>query len=162
MISYDLCCASGHGFEGWFASSSDYDTQQMNGMIACPVCNDARIAKLPMAPSIGRKSNQAARQIALPSPPTTQETETIGHSVTIPAPMAKMIEQLSTIQTDLLKNSTWVGDTFVEEARAIHYGESEERKIHGEASVSDAEALADEGIKIGALPFPVIPPNVKN
>jgi hypothetical protein len=162
MISYDLRCASGHGFEGWFASSADYESQHLKGLIACPVCNDEGISKLPMAPSIGRKGNQAACIIALPTSSAQSEPETLSNAGVMPVPMAKMMAQLATMQAELLKNSQWVGDTFVEEARAIHYGESAERTIHGEASAHEAEALAEEGIKIGALPFPVIPTNVKN
>ncbi|HEY0820451.1 MAG TPA: DUF1178 family protein, partial [Rhizobacter sp.] len=47
-----------------------------------------------------------------------------------------------------------VGDKFAEEARRIHYGETEEKAIRGKASAEDARALQDEGIEVMALPLP--------
>jgi hypothetical protein len=162
MISYDLSCAVGHQFEGWFGSSTDFDNQQLTGLIACPVCNDLRIVKIPMAPSIGRKGNQVSEGTNRPLPEPSTDLATLSNMPSIPVPMIKVIEQLASMQTAFLKNSQWVGNTFAEEARAIHYGESATRNIHGEASSSEAEALVEEGIEIGLLPLPLIPANVKN
>jgi hypothetical protein len=154
----------GHRFEGWFASSAEFDVQQHKGLITCPVCSDVHVSKMPMAPSIGRKGNQSTERSAAPEVPVNLPAIADQTSVAgaFPAPMVQMMEQLATLQNEILKSSEWVGTHFVEEARAIHYGESEERTIHGEATADDAEALAEEGIKIGALPFPVIPASVKN
>ncbi|WP_233505986.1 DUF1178 family protein [Rhodoferax lacus] len=41
-----------------------------------------------------------------------------------------------------------VGDSFAEEARKMHYGETEERAIRGQATVDEARALVEEGIDI--------------
>jgi hypothetical protein len=46
-----------------------------------------------------------------------------------------------------------VGERFAEEARRIHYGETEERGIRGQASREETEALIEEGI--GVLPLPI-------
>ena len=49
-----------------------------------------------------------------------------------------------------------VGQRFPEEARRIHYKEAPVRSIRGVASPKETEALADEGIEVAFLPFPVI------
>jgi len=51
------------------------------------------------------------------------------------------------------KNCEHVGTKFAEEARKIHYGESDKRGIYGETSDEEAEALAEEGIEFGRLPW---------
>ena len=63
MIVFDLECSGGfaggaHRFEGWFKSSDDFVSQQSRGLIACPHCGSAEIAKAPMAPRLSRKGNQ--------------------------------------------------------------------------------------------------------
>jgi hypothetical protein len=55
----------------------------------------------------------------------------------------------------------YVGDKFPEEARAIHYGEKEEREIYGEASLDEAKNLHDEGISLYAIPELASPKNKK-
>lgn len=47
-----------------------------------------------------------------------------------------------------------VGERFAEEARKIHYGETEERGIRGQASREETEALMEEGIAVMPLPLP--------
>jgi hypothetical protein len=49
----------------------------------------------------------------------------------------------------------YVGPNFAEEARRIHYGESEERRIYGEATPPQVRGLLEEGI--AALPLPALP-----
>ena len=59
MIVFDLRCAAGsHRFEGWFASSEDFAAQSARGLLACPHCGSADIAKAPMAANLARKGNQ--------------------------------------------------------------------------------------------------------
>ena len=43
---------------------------------------------------------------------------------------------------------------FADEARKIHYGESEKRGIYGAASHDDAQDLLDEGVPFSLLPWP--------
>ena len=78
------------------------------------------------------------------------------------AKMQHLTERLAKAQSDMLKNSEWVGSKFADEARAIHYGEADNRSIHGEVSISEAKALVEEGVKASPLPFPVIPPKLQN
>jgi hypothetical protein len=76
--------------------------------------------------------------------------------------MVEMMQKLAVAQSEMLKESQWVGRDFADTARAIHYGEENERLIHGETSADEAAALADEGIAVAPLPFPVVPPSAKN
>jgi len=47
----------------------------------------------------------------------------------------------------------YVGNDFAEEARKIHYGETDARGIYGEATIDEAQELVDEGIEVAALPW---------
>ncbi|WP_151635030.1 DUF1178 family protein [Noviherbaspirillum aerium] len=134
MKVYNLCCATGHRFEGWFSSEQDFTSQANERRIECPVCESADISRLPSAPrlnlSAGGKSED--RNAAL---------------VNAQAAMMEMLRKVVAQTED-------VGERFVEEARRIHYQEAPERAIRGVASVAECEALADEGIDVLPLPIP--------
>ena len=51
------------------------------------------------------------------------------------------------------ENCDYVGDKFADEARAIHYGEAEERGIYGEATVDEATDLIAEDIPVNRIPW---------
>ncbi|MVZ97483.1 DUF1178 family protein [Sphingorhabdus sp. IMCC26285] len=164
MIAFDLRCSGGHNFEGWFASSSDFDVQQTGGLIACPVCDDAVVHKALSIPNVGRKTNQILTTVK-PAPAPAPVEVSIGevmNAPTLPPAMVEMMHRLATAQSEMLKESQWVGGAFAQTARAIHYGEESDRLIHGETSMDEAASLAEEGIAIAPLPFPVIPPSAKN
>ncbi len=154
MIVYDLSCTQGHRFEGWFGSSADYDDQRARGLLACPHCGDAAVAKAPMAPAVPAKGN--ARQEVLPPEPRAMA------NTPMPPEVRKALHQLAKAQAEALKASTWVGDKFVEETRKMHYGERDEAPIHGQASLAEARALIEEGVPVAPLPFPVAPPEKLN
>jgi hypothetical protein len=167
MICFDLCCGKGHRFEGWFSSSGDYDLQLSNGLVTCPLCNDVSVQKLLSVPNIGRKGTRPARQIenAGGEPEAAVAPTANGlvvNAPTLPQAMSDMMQKMATAQSEMLKSSEWVGPKFAETARAIYYGETEQRLIHGEASRQEAEALAEEGVAVAALPFPFVPPKAKN
>lgn len=163
MIAFDLRCSGGHSFEGWFASSQDFDVQQSGGLLFCPLCNDASVHKMLSVPNVGRKGNQvatiSAKSIDVPESACGSEVMNVP---TLPPAMVEIMHKLAAAQTAMLKESQWVGHEFAETARAIHYGEEDDRLIHGETSRDEAEALAEEGIAVAPLPFPVIPPSAKN
>ena len=166
MIAYDLRCSSAHIFEGWFASSDAYDAQLGNGLLFCPMCGDELITKALSAPFIARKGNQSVRS-SLPENRAVADESTplalpVSNAPQIPDAMSYLMQKLATAQAEVLKKSEWVGNKFADEARAIHYGETQARQIHGEASLKEAEALAEEGVGIAALPLPFIPPEAKN
>ena len=149
MIVFDLVCAEGHRFEGWFASSGAFVDQQARGLVACPHCSSAEIAKAPMAPAVPAKGN------------TRAEMAPAANAVTgkLPPEVVRAMEALATAQAKALQDSTWVGTRFAEESRAMHYGERPHSTIHGQATRDEAAALADEGIAVSPLPFPVAPPD---
>lgn len=158
MIAFDLLCTQGHRFEGWFASSGAYDVQANSGLIACPSCGDHAISKALTAPYIGRKSNQA---VTVPSPASSQSAAPAAIS-NAAEPPAELIAKLAEFQSELLSKSEYVGPQFAENVRSIHYGETEDRLIHGEATPEQSQELRDEGIGIMPLLCPVIAPNSKN
>ena len=162
MIAFDLICAPiGHRFEGWFASSIEYDRQLAAQLLCCPTCGSGAVTKAVMAPNIARKGNQPA--VSAPSPRSEFEhTVAVSNQPEMPAEIEKAIVALGKIQSRMLENSDWVGNKFAEEARAIHYGETPERIIHGSASANEAQALFDEGITVAPLPLPFVPPEAKN
>ena len=150
MIVFDLKCVGGHVFEAWFGSSRDYDDQRARGLVQCPLCGSEDIEKAVMAPRVGAKGNQS------------QAAEAPHAASSDPRAVKAMLAAVAEMQKKLLENSSYVGRRFAEEARAIHEGESEARPIHGQATRSEAEALAADGIEVASLPFPVAEPNQEN
>ena len=67
MIRYQLRCARGHAFEGWFNNSADYDAQQADGLLTCPECGEADVGKAVMAPSVRRADKREAIAAAIRS-----------------------------------------------------------------------------------------------
>ena len=160
MIVFDLSCELGHRFEGWFGSSEDFASQQQRGLVSCPTCGSESVSKAPMAPAVGRKGNQAQSGSA---PAQGRDAGEKGVSNTPMTPeVAAAIDKLAKAQAKALQNSTWVGKDFVEQSRAMHYGERDHVAIHGEASLQEARELLDEGVPVAPLPLPVAPPEDVN
>lgn len=142
MIIFDLKCSpQGHVFEAWFASSVAFAEQQARGLVACPLCGSAEVAKAPMAPAVGPRSGASSSPFG---------------------DARAALAAAAAVQKRLLEGSESVGDRFADEARAIHLGEAEARLIHGEATRAEAESLIDDGVPIAPLPFPVVPPGEEN
>jgi hypothetical protein len=155
MIVYELACRSGgHRFEGWFGSSSDFDAQQARGLVACPECGSGEIEKAPMAPNLARKGNQV-------SAPASSDAAPVAGGRLPPQALA-MMQAMAAMQAEALKESRWVGDSFPEVSRQIHYGERDAETIHGQATAGEARELLEEGIELMPLPFPVAPPGEAN
>ncbi|WP_260922423.1 DUF1178 family protein [Novosphingobium sp. 9] len=162
MIVYDLQCAGGdHRFEGWFKSSGDFEDQQVKGLIFCPHCDCSDIGKAVQAPRLTRKGNQLPQHAEAPAKASKQAAVSAAPSPQAPPPgpeqLAAVLMHLATVQAEVLKSSRHVGKHFVKEARAMHYGEQDAEAIHGEASLADARALAEEGIDLAPLLFPLTP-----
>lgn len=151
MIVFDLSCGAGHVFEAWFGSSADYEDQRGRGLVACPICGAREVAKAVMAPNVGAKGNRAAAPVPMRSggPPA-------------PADMKKLLAALATAQAKMLEGSEHVGARFADEARAIHDGDAPERPIHGQATLAEAKALADDGVPVAPLPLPIVPPEASH
>ena len=67
--------------------------------------------------------------------------------------MGKIREAMVEMRRHVEKNADYVGPKFADEARKIHHGETRERSIYGEATDAESEALRDEGIEFGRIPW---------
>lgn len=169
MIVFDLSCADGHRFEGWFGSSSEFARQQENGLVACPSCGSHAISKAPMAPAVPRKGEAtrpprgASRNRVDQHPGGGQMTgpEADSNGV-MPPRVLQALARLAEVQNEALRRSRWVGRNFADTSRAMHYGERAVEPIHGRASPEEARSLLEEGISIAPLPFPIAPPDEVN
>ncbi len=149
MIRYSLVCEAGHGFESWFPSSDSFDEQAASGLVACPICDSTAVTKGLMAPSLARTDRAASgrpveetAQVPAPSAPLPMIAE----------PERQIREMLRALRERVVASAEHVGPRFAEEARKIHYGETEDRAIYGQASPDEARALIDEGIDVAPLP----------
>ncbi|MFO1046762.1 MAG: DUF1178 family protein [Geminicoccaceae bacterium] len=145
MICFSLNCANGHNFEGWFRDGATYERQAHDGDVSCPTCGDRAVRKALMAPAVVRS---ASREVT-PSPPAAAPVPTPPADQVKAAFAVAMLRQL---RAHVEANFENVGDRFPEEVRRIHYGETEEREIYGQASLEDAKELVEEGIPIRPLP----------
>jgi hypothetical protein len=162
MIRYALNCDQGHAFESWFGNSAAYDKQAKRGLVSCPVCGSVKVEKAIMAPSLaasGRVGTVDPRPIPTPTnPPPLQPAPMPPIPPKTPVAMMSSAERelrhkLKELRDHITKNAHYVGQRFPEEARKIHYGETEHRSIYGEASPDEAEQLHEEGIEFHPLPI---------
>ena len=156
MILYRLRCRKGHEFDSWFKDSKAYERQEKRSLIGCPECGDSKVARAVMAPRIGKGAGKAVVEApaeATPAPapaPSPQQQQMAALARHMPK---EMREALLKVREQVEKNCEHVGPAFAEEARKIHYGESDKRGIYGQTTDEEAEALADEGIEFGRLPW---------
>lgn len=139
MIAYSLVCKDGHEFEGWFSNSEAYAAQAKAGDLVCPVCGDDSVSKGIMAPAVKTSVTKAKGHATPSASETAAEQQKLRQFV---AGFRKYVEE----------NADYVGPKFPEEARKIHYGETEVRHIYGESTVREAQELIEEGIEIAPLP----------
>ncbi len=139
MILYQLLCHKGHDFEAWFRDSGTYDQQVMAGDVACPFCGSSVVNKAPLAPHIATGRGRGR---------TRSGAEDRAQQVAV-----KILDAVDGISREVEENCEFVGDEFAEEAKRIHYGESEKREIYGEATDEEAEELEDEGVEYFRFPF---------
>jgi len=144
MKVFNLQCSAHHRFEGWFASEEDYASQVDRGLLECPLCADKTIQKLPSAP---RLNFGALATSQTPAVPDRQAVVTGDPAQALQAAYLQLARRIVSETED-------VGERFAEEARKIHYGETEERGIRGQASRAETEALMEEGIAVMPLPLP--------
>jgi hypothetical protein len=156
MIKYTLICDRKHEFESWFADSAAFDKQAKRKLVACPVCDSVKVEKAIMAPRVAAKKGRVP--IEMPAP--AADAPATAAPASAPVAMISPIEQefrakLKELREQLVKNSDNVGEKFPEEARKMHYGETEHRSIYGVASPDEAKDLLEEGIE--CHPLPVLP-----
>ena len=147
MIIFELACAHGHRFEGWFASAEDFARQVGTDLVRCPICDDAKVARVPSAKVRGaakKRRTKASEPSAPPESPAAAET-----TDALAGLPAELVQKLR----DVVRNTENVGRRFAEEARKIHYEEVPARPIRGQASREEAKSLQEEGIDFASLPL---------
>ncbi len=125
MIKFDLKCRRDHVFEAWFRDSAAYEEQVDANRIVCPECGARKVEKAVMAPRVAKNTEKAL----------------------------EMRRALQALRSKVEADCDYVGPQFAEEARKIHYGETEARGIYGETSTEEAEALAEEGVPFARVPW---------
>jgi len=147
MIHYNLRCDEGHTFDSWFNSSASFDKQAKRGLLECPHCGSAKVERALMTPSVPRKGRVTAEP---PLPPPAKKQAPAMAAEHVPDHIRAMLQKL---RAEVEKNCDYVGDTFADEARRIHNGESDARGIYGETTPEEAEALKEDGIEIARIPW---------
>jgi len=153
MKVLDLHCEHQHVFEGWFASEDDFQSQLARGLLTCPLCGSQSLSKKLSAPRLNlgaaapAASPEAPAPAAVPAMPDAMDLAQLNPQQ-LQAAWMKAVKEVMAQTED-------VGERFAEEARKIHYGETEARGIRGQASREQAQALEEEGIQVVALPIPV-------
>lgn len=157
MKVYNLQCQQGHGFEGWFSSEADYDSQQSRGLLTCPVCDDAQVQRMPTAPRLNLSQADTEQRPVMPqasdvapvlpasAPTTTQQAQET---------KAKMLAAWLQMAKHVVDNTEDVGTGFAQEASKMHHGEVPERAIRGQASPEEKQALREEGIEVAEMLIP--------
>jgi len=154
VIRYALNCQDGHAFESWFANSTAYDKQAKRGLVTCPICGSAKVEKAIMAPRLSRNEDIAVPALPMPPIPQPPSPAAAKAPVAIMSPPERELrKKLKELREHVTKNADYVGPRFPEQARKIHYGETEHRSIYGEASPDEAKALHEEGIEFHPLPI---------
>jgi hypothetical protein len=154
MIHYQLQCGAAHGFDAWFRDSAAYEDQAARGLLECPVCGERQVARALMAPAVPRKGARGRRrEVDAPAPaadtPAAPPAVAVGGE-RIPDQVRAMLQRL---RAEVERNCDYVGDDFAAEARRIHEGASQKRGIYGEATEAQAEALREDGIDVGRIPW---------
>ena len=139
MIAFRLVCKDGHEFEGWFSNSDAYAAQAKAGDLVCPVCGNEDVTKGIMAPAVKTSVTKAKGRTT----PTPSENT---------ANQQKLRKFVAGFRKYVEENADYVGPKFPDEARKIHYGETEARHIYGESTLGEAKELIEEGIQIAPMP----------
>ncbi|MEL6871882.1 MAG: DUF1178 family protein [Pseudomonadota bacterium] len=175
MIRYALICSEQHTFESWFSNSAAFDAQAARGLVSCPVCGTTDVRKSLMAPNVSPRTRHRGDRPTPSSPSSETGAGSDSHDSTpaspapVPAPVpqpqfanaqaaeaaAKVVAFMRAVKQAVTSNAEDVGPKFADEARKIHYGEADERPIYGEATLEEAQELAEEEIPFA--PLPVLP-----
>lgn len=147
MIVFDLKCRKDHVFEAWFPDNASFAEQSAGGKVVCPVCGSKKVTKALMAPKVHKGSGAAPEPSGEPS---GESRETVLTDAQKAGELRRMLREL---RQHVEKNCDYVGEQFAEEARKIHYGETDSRGIYGETSDDEAKSLEDEGIEVQRVPW---------
>lgn len=133
MIRFTLKCSKDHQFDSWFKSGAAFDDLAQAGQLSCPVCGDGSVEKSLMSPAVRPAEKSGTKPLTAPQ----NDLE------------AAMAEMRRTVE----ENSEYVGLNFAAEARRMHEGEIDPRAIYGEAKLTEAKALLQDGVPVTPLPF---------
>jgi hypothetical protein len=148
MIVFDLLCASGHRFEGWFSSADEFASQKKRRLLECPSCGSGEVKRVPSA----TRANLGAQAPQQPQKPARTPEKTPAMEGKDPFAIAQML--YSRMLDELLTKSEDVGKAFPKEARKIFYDQAPARAIRGQATDEEHEELLDEGIPVARFPVP--------
>ena len=130
MIKYTLNCNNGHQFDSWFSDSASFEKLRENGHLECAICSSKKVEKSLMAPVVTPKKKE-----------------------TLLSKQSALEKEIKALKQKIKATATDVGENFSAEARAMHYGEKEEKPIVGKTTIDEAKELAEEGIPFTALPW---------
>ena len=164
MKVLNLQCHFKHDFEGWFGSEEDFRNQLSKEMIECPMCGSREITKMLSAPRLNlgaqapANETKAVDSTASADKPTGQLVP-IADNLPVNLDIANLDpKQLQSawlkMVSHVMANTEDVGTEFVSEARKMHYGETVERGIRGQATADETQELLEEGIAVLPLPIP--------
>ena len=122
LIRFSLACDHDHEFEAWFRSNDDFDTQKKRGFVECPDCGSHKVEQ--GADGAGRLDR------------AQEGKDRARHGRRAEA---RPWRELKALSEKMRENADYVGDKFAEEARKIHFGETEARGIYGEATPDEAK-----------------------
>jgi hypothetical protein len=145
MILYQLRCGKDHEFEAWFKDGQTCERQLARKSIECPACGNRKVVKALMAPRLG--ASEKTQSANLPAKPAAESRNPMSVMA------AAMRQHLQEIRAKVEENCDYVGDKFAEEARKIHYGETEARGIYGEATDDQHQELTEEGVEVARIPW---------
>ena len=130
MIRYTLNCNNGHQFDSWFSDSDSFEELRKKELLECAVCSSKKVEKSLMAPVVNSKKKE-----------------------TLLSKQSALEKEIKALKQKIKATATDVGENFSAEARAMHYGEKEEKPIVGKTTVVEAKELAEEGIPFTPLPW---------
>ena len=130
MIRYTLNCNNGHQFDSWFSDSASFEKLREKGHLECAICSSKKVEKSLMAPVVAPKKKE-----------------------TLLSKQSALEKEIKALKQKIKATATDVGENFSAEARAMHYGEKEEKPIVGKTTIDEAKELAEEGIPFTPLPW---------
>ena len=148
MIKYKLKCQSSYcteqnGFDGWFQNIETFEKQLYSGLINCPLCGSENVSKLLTTPSLNKIQNTHKKITKNKIQKNAFGNEKLENITTI----------LRSIKNEIKKNSTFVGDDFVNQARSMNQGQIKEKSIYGRGTKKEIEELKDEGVEVLSIPW---------
>ena len=142
MIAFDLECAQGHIFEGWFNSIESFETQNSQDLVVCPYCNDKDIRRV-ISPVTTKNSSRK------------EEAGGIKGAIDYRRLAREIMDYIN-------HNFDDVGPDFTKEAMKMHYGVTEKKNIKGSATAEEEKVMKEEGIEFFKVPVPNFDDKKKN